>query len=179
MIKKTAAFTLLELMVYMTLVAILALASGGFFSTIYSSLIQMRQQAVQELENEVMIDVIARDLMSASSDAASWDTKNFVCTSERLDATFMPVRAHVGWEMTTLANGQPAARRSEGNYNFRTHQWIRRSVSVIGCPFTILRLGTTMSTDQRRVTHALIRYAASLTVPMHERVVKIRSRVLV
>lgn len=166
-----SAFTLIELMVYTALVSIFALAVGGFCSTIYSSLRLTRCPVMRELETELVLDTIAHDVMSASFDAAEWDEHNFVMTCLRLDTAYVPTRVCVGWDMTTLANGQSAVRRSEGVYNFRTSEWTKRSVSIIGCPFK--KLGVTLAfSDNHRVIHARIRYGDEV------RRVKLRSREL-
>ena len=168
---KSSAFTLIELMVYTALVSVFALAVGGFCSTIYSALRSMCCPVMRDIEAELVLDTIAHDVMSASSDEAQWDTHNFVMTCQRLDTAYAPTRVCVGWDMTTLANGHPAARRSEGAYNFRTGEWIKWSVSIIGCPFKKL-IVTLAINDDHHVTHARIRYDD------HERSVKIRSREL-
>ncbi len=166
---KKTAFTLIELMLYTALVSIVALAIGGFCSTIYVSLRSMHCSVMRELEAELVIDTIAHDVMSASYDEAAWDVHNFVMTCQVLDAEYVPTLVCVGWDMTILANGNPAVRRSEGTYNFRTSEWIKHSVSVIGCSFKKLGVTLVVNNDHR-VTHARIRYGD------HERSVKIRSR---
>jgi type II secretory pathway component PulJ len=164
-----AAFTLIELMLYTVLVSVVALAIGGFCSTTYISLRRMHCPVMQELEAELVIDTIAHDVMSASYDESAWDVHNFVMTDQRLDAEYVPMRVCVGWDMTTLTNGNPAVRRSEGVYNFRTGEWIKRSVSIIGCPFKKLSVTLTVNNDYH-ITHARIRYGD------RERSVKIGSR---
>jgi hypothetical protein len=166
---RQAAFTLIELMMYTVLVSIVALALGGFCSTIYLSLRNMHGPVMRELEAELVIDTIVHDVMSASFEGAWWDERNFVMTCQRLDSACVPTRVCVGWDMTMLANGNAAVRRSEGVYNFRTNEWTKRSVSIIGCPFK--KLGVTLAMNNEHcVTQVRIRYGDN------ERSVKIRAR---
>jgi hypothetical protein len=179
MTKQVLAFTLLELLVYTTLVSLFALGVGGFCSTIYSSLIALGRPACVSLETATVLDVIARDLMSADSNPSSWDTKNFVVTCEHLDGAYAPVRMHIGWETTVLANGKSGVRRSEGVYNFHTHRWTKRGTSILGCAINTLRLDVVLSRDQRMIKRARIRYETHDGQTCSHHIVKLRSRVLV
>jgi hypothetical protein len=178
MTKQVLAFTLLELLVYATLISLLALGVGGFCSTIYSSLIALQRPACATLETAMVLDVMARDLMSASPNPASWDTKNFVMTCDRLDATYAPVRVQVGWEITARVNGKSGVRRSEGIYNFHTHRWTKRGISIIGCTLTALRLELFLSRELRMIKRARIRYETYDGHVCYHHTVKLRSRML-
>jgi hypothetical protein len=178
MIKQASAFTLLELLVYATLVSLLALGVGGFCSTIYSSLIKLQRPACATVETATILDVIARDLMSSSPSPASWDTKNFVMTCEYLDAAYAPVRVQVGWETTVLANGRSGVRRSEGVYNFHTRRWTKRGISIMGCALSTLRLELFLGRDRRMIKRARIRYETHDGQVCYHHPVKLRSRML-
>jgi hypothetical protein len=178
MSRQVPAFTLLELMIYTTLVSLLALAAGGFCSTIYSSLIALQRPAITTLETEIVLDVIARDLMSAVPHQTQWDVSQFVMTCERLDASYAPVRVQVGWEKTDLANGKSGVRRSEGVYNFHTHRWTKRGISIIGCDIRTLSLVAVLNRDQPLIKRVRIRYERGIGMALCERMVKIRSRIL-
>jgi hypothetical protein len=178
MAKQVSAFTLLELLVYATLVSMLALGVGGFCATIYSALIKLQRPACATLETAIVLDVMARDLMSASPSPALWDAKNFVMTCERLDAAYAPVRAQVGWEITVLANGKSGVRRSEGVYNFHTRRWTKRGISIMGCALTALRFELFLSRDQRTIKRARIRYETRDGHVCYHHTVKLRSRML-
>jgi hypothetical protein len=134
------AFTLIELLIYISLLSLFALLVAGFCQSMYSSLMVTRKHTDAMLNNALAIDYVYKDVLSASSDKSLWDTDQGIFKKEELSAHGKTAVSWIGWESTVLANGQPGVRRRVGVYDVANHQWRNCHVSVFGCVLASLRI---------------------------------------
>jgi type II secretory pathway pseudopilin PulG len=171
-----SAFTLIELLIYISLLSLFALLAAGFCQGMYSSLRITQKHSDALLNNALAIDYVYKDVLSASSDKNLWDTENGIFKKEELDARGKSVVSWVGWDLTVLTNGQPGVRRSVGMYDAISHQWRNRHVSVFGCALTSLQIIPELYNNSRSIGRVLITY--TMSEKKYTRMVMIRNRVV-
>ncbi len=176
--KITKAFTLVELMVYTTLLVFLALLIGGFARVVFIPLAQSGSHMMSTIKVAIALDVMCRDLRSASMNVARWDVDHAVFCKEYLNAQGAPCSVCVSWEVCALKGDKQGLRRSEGTYNFATHQWSAKTVSVIACPLTSLHMQLIMDKHRMYVEHVCVTYVVRNDPMAHSIVIAPRARVL-
>ncbi len=176
--KHNAAFTLLELVVYGALFSVLTLLVAGFCSFIFISVRQHHHRATMTTKNMLALDALRRDVMSACCEPAHWDAKQCVFVKEYIDRQGHTQKQCVGWDCVTLSNNTPALRRSVGEYDFKNHQWLRRTSHTVGCWLHDLTMQLEVDKKSAAVlrVHSVYRDQSSNTLATD--VVALRNRVL-
>ncbi len=174
------AFTIIELLVYTALFSLFMLCVGGFFHSMYFSVRFQNGKVMQQVQNALAIDMIRRDLMSASTSPEDWDEQAFVCRKCTLMASNKPETVCVGWRMN-----KNRLQRIEGTYDFAKRVWLKKTGSYFKCSITALTC-MVVSNQHQQVTHAVLTVddgrkkpvaAQQLTAQQHY--IRLRNRVLV
>lgn len=177
---KSPAFTLIELLVYTALFSFFTIIVAGFGHIVFTIIKQQSVMTARALHNAVALDLLRRDVMSASMEKSAWDSSAFVFKKESVDTQGALSVVCVGWECTLLKNVQAGVRRSEGVYDFVQRRWKSRTVSLLGCALSDLQLSLELSRDRQRVARAVVRYGDDSARGIRTtEVVKLRNRVLV
>lgn len=128
MLKKVCkrGFTIIELLIYMV-------AFSGFTILLFSFLITTHKNIFKEfcknekiIKNSTALELLERDLISASTNIVNWDVKNFVFNQQIMDKNGNAVNCSVGWK-----SGVIGLKRFEGEYNFLLKKWNKKITSVV------------------------------------------------
>jgi hypothetical protein len=126
MIMTRRAFLLMEMVVYLGLLAFFTLLVFSFYARLYVGAVrqvQVGQTAVREL---TAVDVMKRDLMSASMHSEDWDLKNNVFVVLTVDDRGYPGKQSVGY-----TGAQQGLMRNEGTYDFGRQVWVDRTACLL------------------------------------------------
>ena len=176
---KTTGFTLLELLVYCFLFSFFTILVAGFGQVVFTVIKQQSTKTSNALRNAVVLDLLRRDLMSASMNKINWDTAAFVFKKELVDAHGVFSSVCVGWEGVSLKDVRMGVRRSEGIYDFALRQWKSRSLSALGAAMHDLQLSLKLSNDRQRVVHAIVQYVDDACGGVGKKeIVRLENRVL-
>ena len=126
MLKKLKAFTLIELLIYIASFSFLAVVAFGFLIQTQQQISSKVFQTEQLIRNSIALDLIKRDLMSASLDKSDWDKQNYVFRKIFLSKKGLPRAVCVGWQVN-----DDGLSRLEGIYDFILHKWVRKVVSRV------------------------------------------------
>lgn len=170
------AFTLVELMVYGVLFSIFSLIVFGFCNTVYSFFLLSGRQSTIVIKNSLGIDMLRKDLISASRRLALWDEKRFVLCKEQLDNSGNTMTTSVGWKVVISKNGRSVLQRREGNYSFSGYTWTEASTSNFDSGITSLRMHLILSDDQCSVVRVRIVYSAD--GKQYDEIITLRNRVV-
>jgi len=72
-----SSFTLIEVLVYLSLLLFLSVGLGRFIGSLQSNWFFMRDRSEKLLSQKILLDLIRRDVMCASGRLKDWDEKNF------------------------------------------------------------------------------------------------------
>jgi hypothetical protein len=175
-----AAFTLLELLVYTALFSFFTLLVAGFCQFVFMTMHQQGGVAERTLKNAVVLDMLFKDVMSASMNVQAWDAERGVFKKELLDDNGKQVTVCVGYEVSVIKDTQKSVRRRAGDYDFDKRIWKKCISSQIGCALSSLHVQLVLSNDQRSVVRAIVDYDDEAESMQHKKmVVALRNRVLV
>jgi type II secretory pathway pseudopilin PulG len=124
---KPAGFSLVEFLVYLVLFSFISVLFLGVASR--AQLRFTKTSASQEnlLRQVIAIDLLRRDLMSASSIVTDWDVlQNNVFKKMTLTDKNRPQSVCVSWFI--LPRG---LMRAQGEYDFAKHEWINRTSCIV------------------------------------------------
>lgn len=121
-----SGFSLIELLLYIGSVSVFSLLILSHFSSIQNKIIFDRKKDDLIIQNSTVLDLLRRDLYSASWDLNDWDEQNFVFRKNLLDASGKFHTTCTGYSFDK--NG---IKRIEGEYNFSTHSWLKKVSSII------------------------------------------------
>ena len=113
-------YSLIEVMVYMTLLLILSVVLGRMAWQIWEYSILSNKSIDELLRRELFFDVLRRDMLSASPEPGHWDEERLVFRKETLRGRGIVTR-DVGF---IIEKGKIF--RVEGNYDFDERVWIER-----------------------------------------------------
>jgi type II secretory pathway component PulJ len=122
---KRLGYTLLELVVYLSLSVILSMVLGRIAMQLYQYSLFSHKAIHVMNERSLCFDVMRRDLMSASGAREKWDMHACVFEMCLIDGDQI-VTVHVGF---AIKNGRVL--RYEGEYDFIHHCWVKRCASVL------------------------------------------------
>lgn len=171
-----AAFTLIELLVYTVLFSFFSLVAFGFCNGVYLFLSTSCSQSARAVKNSLALDMIRRDLMSASKDPVLWDEVKCVFCFQQIDVAGNAVTSCVGWEACMNKRKKIELRRSEGVYNFSGKKWESRSTSNFASGITALRVTLIPPSDQAGVARVRIIYVSQ--GKEFEEIIVLRNRVV-
>lgn len=145
------AFTLLEIMLYMVIQSILLLAVLTVVTQVQKTIIQQKNVRSQILNNRLVLDLIERDIISASCQEHDWQTHKLIFKQETIDQHNRLTLSWISWEPCTLHN-KSGIKRIEGLFDPVLHVWrSKKKTDFFDC--TIIRL-----------THALIHDSKTNTI---------------
>ncbi|MCF7800045.1 type II secretion system GspH family protein [Candidatus Babeliales bacterium] len=124
------AFSLIELLLYIASVSVFSLLILNYFSSVQNKLIIDSKKDDLIIQNSIVLDLLRRDLYSASWDLNDWDEQNFVFRKKLLDGSGKFYMTCIGFSFDK--NG---TKRIEGEYNFVTHKWLKKTSSIINYNF--------------------------------------------
>jgi|GEM_PF-3084853 len=149
---KQPSFTLVELLLYTAMFAFFALLLFGFYSDVYKRITLIKQANSKIVRVTVALDLLRRDLMSASVDLQDWDFKNLVFKKNFLDKNGYPALTFVAWGIDNKGLW-----RRDGNYNLSSQSWLKSNVAFLGNE--IKTLNVYLETDVNRKIRAKVRYS--------------------
>jgi len=122
-----AGFSLVEFLIYTVLFSFIAVLFFGVASRAQFKFTTTTCAQENLLRQVIAIDLLRRDLMSASSIFSDWDVQqNTVFKKMTLTLKNRPQSACVCWFIT--ARG---LMRSQGEYDFAKHEWINRTSCIV------------------------------------------------
>jgi len=124
------AFSLIELFLYVGGASFFAILILSHFSSIQNKIIIDNKKNDLIIKNSIVLDLLRRDLYSASWNLQDWDEQNFVFRKKLLDKSGQEYVVCVGYSFDK--NG---IKRIEGEYNFITKNWLKKISSVINYNF--------------------------------------------
>lgn len=153
--KKRGGFTLLELVVYLGLFSVLVSVMGRASVQVIARLASLYAETNKVIREALFIDVVRRDLLSASSSVMEWDTKHFVFRKKRLNNLCEPVITDIGFVVTTSC-GEKKLLRYEGRYDFARSIWCKKITSVVSDCIDSLSLSCDPAQRRARVSYRLV-----------------------
>lgn len=137
------AFSLLELLVYLSLISLLTLLICSFITTSLtlqnSTFLKLRQN----LNNYFLTELILKDLSYASNKPLDWDSSNFVFKILAINSKNEFQKIDIGWR-----EKGGVILRKEGKYDFTKKKWIERKSSIAAKKSLINNLNTIISSDR-------------------------------
>ncbi len=119
-------FSLLEFVVYLGLISFMAVLFLGVVSRTQFRFMKNLHKHEVLLRQVLAIDLLRRDLMSASMLNSDWDVCNGVFKKMTLTKTGQPQSACVCWFI-----GKTGLSRVQGQYDFCRHEWESKSSSLV------------------------------------------------
>lgn len=145
---KKPAFYLLELLVYILLSSILSL----LICSLLSLFINFQKSVYLEVESNFQSlfseDFIRRDLSFSSNKIINWDITNFVFKINSINKKNEIQKLCIGWKQ----KGNKLIRK-EGEYSFRTNQWIHSKRSMGNTNYKILKYSMNLSTCKKFINN--------------------------
>ena len=128
MVSFRKAFTLIELMIYLSLLVLLTtiLLRTGLQTKLFSDFLGKNTDLI--LREHLMVDVLERDLQSASCKLADWDLENNIFIKKWLDVSGTERMVAVSFP---VKNNRIL--RCSGKYDFVRNRWLKKVSSVL-CP---------------------------------------------
>ncbi len=120
------AFTLIELLIYLVLLAGLSLLTCGFVGRTYRFMLERMQAHHAFVRLVVAEDVLRRDLQLASLWPADWDIERRVFKQLMMTQDGKPYERWVGYEVTSTG-----LHRREGQFDMVTKKWIESFVTLV------------------------------------------------
>ena len=116
-------FTLIELVIYLSVFSIFILLTMGFFSEFSQKILKDFEENRIIVRNACILDILKRDLIESSFYLDEWDEVNFVFRKNKLDGF-----SDVCWQAR-----KDEIFRIEGCYNYIQKKWIKKSVALLDC----------------------------------------------
>jgi type II secretory pathway pseudopilin PulG len=124
---KNSGFSLVEFLIYTVLFSFLAVLFFGVASRAQFKFITTTSAQENLLRQVLAIDLLRRDLMSASFVSSDWDVQqNAVFKKMTLTSKNRPQSVCVCWFIA--ARG---LMRAQGEYDFTKHEWINRTSCIV------------------------------------------------
>lgn len=123
--EKKEAFLLVELVIYLSLVSILSLTLFSFFSSVeqYSNFVCYFSDKL--IRQELLFDLVSRDMLSASNKIYDWDKKNLIFKQYIINQNGDTKSLCVGFD---FKNNK--INRVEGIYDFQKRLWQNKKTSL-------------------------------------------------
>jgi len=154
--KLNKAFTLIEISIYMALLAFLVTILFGFLNKTQKNLAESAKGCEQFVRLSTALDLLKRDLASASNIIADWDVQNFVFKKLMLNSKNENINKIVGWQI--LKQGLC---RIEGEYDFVRKKWGKRIISFVGKEIEELNADLILTKCNRFISSIVISYRCS------------------
>lgn len=135
------AFTLIELSVYMALMSIFCFLLYLFAWYVFDTMQVGIAVYGKSYEAQTILQLMIKDLMSASKNIYHWDTKEMIFLKQNSDLYGSPVLLCVQWKFIDVKRGSRSCMRvSYGEFDFLQHHWKTKQVSLLPCPFSALTM---------------------------------------
>jgi len=171
------AFTLVQTLLYLALLMVLTVSMISFFSVVQKNLRLQASFCASTIRNAVALDLLRKDLMSASSQTLHFDTFSnryhnnyhdkrekkrafekkqiFVFKKEMLTKKNVPTSMWVAWSI--VSNG---LHRSEGVYDVKRHRWVYvKKRNIFGCSVVDLSIKLDCDNNSNNIIGVMISYA--------------------
>ena len=119
-------FTLVELTIYIALFSFISVLFFGVASHAQFKFTRTSCEQEHLLRQALALDLLRRDLMSASFSISDWDARNAVFKKTTLSVKNIPESACVSWFI-----GAQGLTRARGEYDFVKHEWINRTSCLV------------------------------------------------
>jgi len=175
MIKK--GFLLVELVIYVSLFMSFSLVVFHLLGSIIHDLGKSRQVCSLKLKNALAIDVVRRDVLSASMDPAHWDKEDFVFRQQTINQKGRRRVVDIGF---AVKKGK--LYRSSGVYDFKKKHWVKRFISLVGGSFNTIKVVTNIDKKSRYIGSVSLgckMYEKKNTYHEYKETVRFRNRVLI
>ena len=110
------AFTLIEFSIYLVLLSMLTLTIFGFLSHVYNNVFEENKRHENHIQILTALDVLRRDMWSASSELKCWDINSFVFRQFKITKRKTVEARDIGWELK-----DKKLRRLYGSYDYTKH----------------------------------------------------------
>jgi len=127
------AFTLIELVLYMTIFSNLVLLLFSWHTMINSFFITQGHYERIIIERDIALDVIRRDCMCASRSLALWNEKECVFMKEMINGDSCAI-GYIVRENTLY--------RCNGVYDFTAKRWTKKTMQVLARRIKAIRMNT-------------------------------------
>lgn len=166
---KKYAFTLIELLMYMSIVSLLTFFVFDYWNTVHKSMIPHIEVP------RIGLEVLRRDLIQASNLSSEWSsgTTELVFKKKRIDHNGAFTTFSVGWRID-----KKRFVRSNGIYDFHTGRWLERRSAVVSKDAQLFTWKYSKSSDGGRVEVIEVTSVAEKSEPVHV-VVRLRNKVLI
>ena len=172
-IRAKESFVLIEVLVYLTLSLFLVLLLFSFFSLIQKKLTVYTVFQESVVRDSLVMDVLHRDLVSASMDRSDWNEREFVFKKEMINKKRQPVVVWVGWKVV-----DKGVWRTEGVYDNVIKRWGKRYTRLFGCKINQLQMRLQLCNKRNNVEQITIRYTKKHDDRWYEESVRFRNRIL-
>jgi hypothetical protein len=169
------AFTLIEVLLYAGLGSFFILIVFTFFTQNYRFLMANKMCMQALLDNNLVLDVMRRDIAMLDRIKMAHDLQNGVFHVLNLTKKGEPTDYYVGWQLV-----QHGVKRTEGVYQLNEHRWVKKTQSFIPCSFGLLQLQCLSHKNEREVAAVIIQYATDNHAAMLQKIVAtVNNKVLV
>ena len=119
-------FLLIDALVYIALCAILGLILFRFMTNVHKSCVKSYRASSRVIALALPLDVLRRDMLSASRHANEWDEEGMVFDRYLVGVSGQLTRRAIGWLVS-----HEILWRVEGEYDFKTRVWIKKSKALL------------------------------------------------
>jgi hypothetical protein len=138
------SFTLVELLVYIAVTSIFIPMLFSTFSRTLCENIKNKSFHTKVIRNSLVMDLVRRDLMSASLGSNDWDTRRCIFKKKFIEGVGTPSESWIGW------SGREGVGlvRLRGEYSKNSRCWIKKETQTFGC--SIKDLSISISSQDAR-----------------------------
>ncbi len=158
--KMKQAFILLEVMLYATINALLIITVFTVIACIQRTMLEQKYLRIQLNNNNTVIHLLQRDLMSAHYQPQSWAQEAIIFKRNIFDQQANPYQSSIGWQ--PKKNG---LNRIEGTYSVTTKQWLsKKKTDFFPCSITSMTHTKHYNQSHNSITAVTISYQ-TITMP--------------
>jgi len=127
-------FTLLELLIYLSLFSFFAVLLFGFFLDVHKNLEKSQKNNSNAISVQVALGLLKRDLLCASGLVKDWDFNQNVFKKKILNKNGLPAEISIGYTID-----KKGMIRKEGYYDFKNGRWTQVTYAHVGCEINDLK----------------------------------------
>ncbi|MBX9831359.1 prepilin-type N-terminal cleavage/methylation domain-containing protein [Candidatus Babeliales bacterium] len=168
---RLSGFTLVEVTVYLALSSILACLAFSLFNQTSLSIAQRSATHEDLVRTAIFVDLLKRDLASASMRPADWVAKDAMFKQEFIDPRGNLESQWVSWSVS-----KDGLIRSYGLYESIKKEWVRKQTDFFGCGVTAVSFEPVINRDTNCVEAVAVTYEQQnkiyqATVPLQNRII--------
>jgi len=123
---RQSAFSLLEVVIYLSLFSVVVLILGRFALDTRVFMTTLDKSLEHTVQEHLFLDVLRRDLVSASPYEKEWGKHDFVFRKRMVDNQGIMFFSDIGYVVK-----KQALLRFEGRYDFAAASWINKTTSLL------------------------------------------------